>query len=53
MEFLAESGKIEESEKFLEEIERLKTTRDDLNTLANNPTLAAKHMKVCEICGAM
>lgn len=39
--------------KFTEEVERLKAAKDDQLILAQNPTLANKHMKVCEICGAM
>lgn len=53
VEHLGEIGKIDESEKLTEEIERLKRTKEDLRILADNPTLAAKQMKVCEICGAM
>jgi hypothetical protein len=53
IEQLGEMGKVEEIEKFTEEVERLKGNKEDLQTLAQNPTLAAKHMKVCEICGAM
>jgi len=53
IETLGEIGKIEEAEKFMEELERLKASKEDMLTLAQNPTLAAKQMKVCEICGAM
>ena len=53
VEQLGEIGKIEESEKLTEEIERLKRTKQDLWILAENPSLAKKQMKVCEICGAM
>ena len=53
VEQLGELGKIEESEKLTEEIERLKKNKQDLWLLAENPTLAKKQMKVCEICGAM
>lgn len=51
--YLGEMGKIEESERLVEEVERLKTAKEDLIVLAENPVLAAKQMKVCEICGAM
>ena len=53
MEYLGEVGKLEESERLSEEVERLKRSKQDLEILAENPTLASKHMKVCEICGAM
>lgn len=53
VEQLGEMGKIEESEKMTDEIDRLKRTKEDLIILAENPNLAAKQMKVCEICGAM
>jgi hypothetical protein len=53
VEHLGEIGKIEESEKLMEEIERLRSTKEDLKVVAENPALAAKQMKVCEICGAM
>ena len=53
VEQLGEMGKIEESERITDEIDRLKSTKQDLIILAENPTLAAKQMKVCEICGAM
>jgi hypothetical protein len=50
---LGEQGKIEEIEKLTDEIERLKRTKDDLIILAENPVLAQKQMKVCDICGSM
>lgn len=50
---MGEIGRIDESERLYEEVERLKGTRADLIILAENPSLAAKHMKVCDICGAM
>lgn len=53
MEHLGEQGKIEESERLSDEIERLKRTKEDLIILAENPVLAQKQMKVCEICGSM
>jgi len=53
VEHLGEIGKIEESEKLMDEIERLRSTKEDLKVVAENPALAAKQMKVCEICGAM
>ena len=53
VEQLGEMGKIEESERLTDEIDRLKRTKDDLIIMAENPNLAAKQMKVCEICGAM
>lgn len=46
-------GRIEESERVNEEIQKLRSSKEDLRTLAENPTLIAKQMKVCEICGAM
>jgi hypothetical protein len=52
-EYLGEMGRIEESERVNEEIQKLRSTKEDLRTLAENPTLIAKQMKVCEICGAM
>lgn len=52
-EYLGEAGRIEESEKVNEEIQKLRSAKEDLKTLAENPTLIAKQMKVCEICGAM
>ena len=52
-EYLGEVGRIEESERVNEEIQKLRSAKEDLRTLAENPTLIAKQMKVCEICGAM
>ena len=53
VEHLGEQGKIEESERLTDEIDRLKRTKEDLIILAENPVLAQKQMKVCEICGSM
>ena len=53
IDYLGEIGRIDESERLYEEVERLKRTREDIIILAENPSLAAKHMKVCDVCGAM
>lgn len=52
-EYLGDAGKIEESERVNEEVQKLKRAKEDLVTLAENPTMVAKQMKVCEVCGAM
>ena len=52
-EYLGDAGKIEESERVNEEVQKLKRAKEDLTTLAENPTMVAKQMKVCEVCGAM
>lgn len=52
-EYLGDAGKIEESERVNEEVQKLKRAKEDLHTLAENPTMVAKQMKVCEVCGAM
>lgn len=52
-EYLGDAGKIEESERVNEEVQKLRRSKEDLITLAENPTMVAKQMKVCEICGAM
>jgi RNA-binding protein Luc7-like 2 len=53
-EVLGESGKIEESENLLKEIEKMKLQRTELSTMSENPFLQMeKQMRVCEICGAM
>lgn len=52
-EYLGDAGKIEESERVNEEVQNLRRQKEDLVTLAENPTMVAKQMKVCEICGAM
>ena len=46
IDYLGEIGRIDESERLYEEVERLKRTREDLVILAENPSLASKHMKV-------
>jgi len=53
IDYTAEIGKIDESERLYEEVERLRGARADLIILAENPSLAAKHTKVCDICGAI
>jgi LUC7 N_terminus len=50
---LGDAGKIEESERVNEEVQKLRRAKEDLITLAENPTMVAKQMKVCEVCGAM
>lgn len=52
-EYLGDAGKIEESERVNEEVQKLRRAKEDLVTLAENPTMVAKQMKVCEVCGAM
>lgn len=52
-EYLGDAGKIEESERVNEEVQNLRRAKEDLITLAENPTMVAKQMKVCEVCGAM
>lgn len=52
-EYLGDAGKIEESERVNEEVQKLRRAKEDLITLAENPTMVAKQMKVCEVCGAM
>lgn len=52
MEVLGEKGEIEASEKLNEEVESLKRTKEDLYLVALNQNLAAKQMKICEVCGA-
>jgi RNA-binding protein Luc7-like 2 len=52
-EYLGDAGKIEESERVNEEVQNLRRAKEDLTTLAENPTMVAKQMKVCEVCGAM
>lgn len=52
-EYLGDAGKIEESERVNEEVQKLRRSKEDLITLAENPTMVAKQMKVCEVCGAM
>jgi hypothetical protein len=38
----------------MEEVEKIKKRKEDTIKLYENPnTISAKHMKVCEICGAM
>ena len=52
-EYLGDAGKLEESERINDEIQKLRRQREDLITLAENPAMMAKQMKVCDICGAM
>lgn len=52
-EYLGDAGKLEESERINDEIQKLRRAREDLITIAENPTMMAKQMKVCDICGAM
>jgi hypothetical protein len=52
MEVLGEKGEIEASEKLNEEVESLKRTKEDLYLVALNQNLAAKQMKICDVCGA-
>lgn len=52
-EYLGDAGKLEESERINDEIQKLRRQREDLITIAENPTMMAKQMKVCDICGAM
>lgn len=49
---LAESGMIHESLLLADEVEKLKNLKHELISIALNPDLASKQMKVCHICGA-
>lgn len=49
---LGEKGEVEEAERLNEEVEKQKRSKDDLLLVALNQNLAAKQMKICEICGA-
>ena len=48
-----DEGEIEEMEKKMEEIEKLREDKDAILSIAENPLLAQKQMKLCEVCGAM
>ena len=51
---LGEDGKIEEAEAILEEIEKFKKQKSELEALVDNTLVSKdKNMKVCEICGAL
>ena len=52
-ETLGDEGEIDEVEKKMEEIEKLREDKDAILSIAENPMLAQKQMKLCEICGAM
>lgn len=52
MEVLGEKGEVEEAERLNEEVEKQKRSKDDLLLVALNQNLAAKQMKICEVCGA-
>ena len=51
---MGEIGRIEESEKIMRQIDRLKDQKGELITMTEHPLIIKeKQMKVCEICGAM
>jgi hypothetical protein len=51
---LGEEGKIEEAEAILEEIDKFKRQKTELEALIDNTIVKQdKNMKVCEICGAL
>ena len=51
---MGEEGKIEESELLTLEIEKLIKKKEELEMYGDGPSCdQAKHLKVCDICGAM
>lgn len=51
---LGEAGKIDEVATLLEEIEKFKKQKTDLEALIDSNVISQdKNMKVCEICGAL
>jgi RNA-binding protein Luc7-like 2 len=51
---LGEAGKIDEVATLLEEVEKFKKQKNDLEALIDNNVISQdKNMKVCEICGAL
>lgn len=51
---LGNEGKLDNVVVLMEEVEKIKKRKEDTIKLYENPnTISAKHMKVCEICGAM
>lgn len=52
-ETLAEKGDITGMEQRMDEIEKRLADKDAILSIAENPMLAEKQMKLCEVCGAM
>ena len=50
---LGENGEMDEMERKMEEVEKLREDKDAIFSIAENPMLAQKQMKLCEVCGAM
>ena len=52
-ETLAEKGDIPQMELRMDEVEKRLADKDAILSIAENPMLAEKQMKLCEVCGAM
>lgn len=52
-EIYGNTGEILECEHKMDEIEKLRVDKDAILSIAENPLLAEKQMKLCEVCGAM
>ena len=52
-EHLGIQGDIREAEFKMDEVEKLRADKDAILSIAENPMLAQKQMKLCEVCGAM
>eukprot|EP00743_Colponemidia_sp_Colp-15_P003817 GILK01004117.1.p1 GENE.GILK01004117.1~~GILK01004117.1.p1 ORF type:complete len:334 (-),score=53.76 GILK01004117.1:102-1058(-) len=53
-EVLGEQGRVDESEAMMNQVEKLKASRDDMMRTGESMLLEKeKKMKVCEVCGAM
>jgi hypothetical protein len=52
-ELYGDGGEIAQAEIKMEEIDKLRIDKDAILSIAENPLLAQKQMKLCEVCGAM
>ncbi len=50
-EYLGDAGRLEESERVNDEIQKLRRTREDLIIVAENPSMMSKQNKICDVCG--
>ena len=52
-ELYGDGGEIAKAEVKMEEIEKMRIDKDAILSIAENPLLAQKQMKLCDVCGAM